>query len=135
MNRQEVFDTIVTHLRTQGKPARAAVGNCRYRMEDPNSGEVLRCAIGCLIPDELYSPEMEGAGVTPLIFDAEFKGYELPEILINASADDRDFLSQLQRVHDQGLSWDEHGLTKAGEERMRQIANDFHLRYEAPQCA
>lgn len=52
--------TIRDHLTKQ--KARAVLPNgqsCVYRDEDGN-----KCAIGCLIPDELYTPEVEGMTVS-----------------------------------------------------------------------
>ena len=52
---QEVFDIVVNHLFTQGRPSYGGVQNCMYRAPDG-----LRCAVGVLIPDNLYDPEFEG---------------------------------------------------------------------------
>lgn len=51
---QEQFDKIAKHLLTQGRKAKDSDGNCVYR-----SASGLKCALGCLISDELYSPSME----------------------------------------------------------------------------
>lgn len=51
--RQQVFDTVLAHLRKQGAPA-IHDGGCVYRAENGN-----RCAIGCLIADTDYDPLME----------------------------------------------------------------------------
>ena len=64
-NLQWIFDKVAAHLLIQkeksedfsridqyGKP------ECRYRNADG-----LKCAVGCLIPDELYTSIIEGAGV------------------------------------------------------------------------
>lgn len=57
MTNQEIFDKVATHLLSQGK--RSALGGvgCAYRGDGG-----LQCAIGCLIPDELYRYELEGWG-------------------------------------------------------------------------
>lgn len=63
MTEQELFDTVSTHLMTQRKAAIIhgpdLLGNCRYR-----TLEGLKCAIGCLIPADKYTPELEGNSVT-----------------------------------------------------------------------
>jgi hypothetical protein len=64
MNAQEIFDKVVTHLRTQGKQAKNTSDDCVYRR--PNG---LMCAVGCLIPDELYDPALEGATVADFFYD------------------------------------------------------------------
>lgn len=57
-------EKIRDHL-TQQK-ARAMGGSqgtsCRYRGDNGTM-----CAVGCLIPDELYHPHMEGSGVTRIV--------------------------------------------------------------------
>jgi len=59
MTEQEVFTKVVTHLLNQGERAETSEGGCLYRTP---SG--LKCAVGCLIPDDKYRPGMEtdGAG-------------------------------------------------------------------------
>jgi hypothetical protein len=58
---QEVFDRVVTHLRTQGKPSKDVTGSCSYRGINGTS-----CAVGCLIDDEFYDPELEGHSLPAL---------------------------------------------------------------------
>lgn len=83
---QEVFDFVVTHLLTQNE--RATEGNgCGYRVKKED--RVLMCAAGCLIPDDVYTPKMEGLTWSGL--------YE--HKLINIKAH-KDFISVLQNVHD-----------------------------------
>jgi hypothetical protein len=60
MSKQEIFDTVVTHLRKQNTQSGKG-GNCFYRL-----GE-LKCAVGCLISDEDYSPDMEMNAANDLI--------------------------------------------------------------------
>lgn len=60
MTRQEVFDRVARHLILQNRVSLAAglPPSCRYR---GHSG--LQCAIGCLIEDDEYTPEMEGHSI------------------------------------------------------------------------
>jgi hypothetical protein len=58
---QELFDTVATHLLGQKKAAKNAAGLCCYRSPDG-----LRCAVGCLIPDEVYDPSLEGRSALKL---------------------------------------------------------------------
>lgn len=59
MTNQEIFDTVVAHLFAQGRPAilqgydSSKSPMCAYRQDD------LSCAFGCIIPDSVYTPEME----------------------------------------------------------------------------
>ncbi len=55
--KQQTFNKVVRHLRRQGVRSSAA-GVCFYR--GPND---TKCAVGCLIPDELYQYRMEGCSV------------------------------------------------------------------------
>lgn len=50
---QEIFDKVATHLLTQGCRSVDENGRCMYRMGS------LRCAVGCLIEDPYYRPELE----------------------------------------------------------------------------
>lgn len=64
---QAIFDYVVAHLRKQGKPAVGGQYNsCVYRHYDA-SGAVLMCAVGCLIPDDLYLPRYENDSVRGVI--------------------------------------------------------------------
>lgn len=98
MEAQEIFDTVAKHLIAQGRPA--SVGDiCYYRMPDG-----AKCALGVLIPNECYTPEMEHNDVHWLIEGGRllsgerFEGYACLAHLkphLNLVAD-------LQRAHD---SW------------------------------
>ena len=71
MTRQDAFDQIVAHMRHQrafsighidGQAAdEGEEPGCRYRGDNG-----MKCAVGALIPDDLYSPFMEGKGATAL---------------------------------------------------------------------
>lgn len=107
LNRQEVFDKVANHLINQSAKSinvseYALSGNgCAYR---GNNG--MKCAVGCLIPDERYSPKMEGKSpsgandVCREVFNQEL----FPEILHDESptapGTDWDFLRGLQTIHD-----------------------------------
>lgn len=52
--KKEMFDKVSKHLLTQNTRCMENL-LCRYR-----NSEGMKCAIGALIPDELYSPSMEG---------------------------------------------------------------------------
>jgi hypothetical protein len=115
---QEIFNLVVEHLFTQSRPARQDDGRCRYRM-----ARGLRCAIGALIPDELYKEEFEGAGVPCLI--AKLYALELADW-----REHKELLDDLQNVHDSC------GQTTVGafnlillEERLRFVAKSFSLEY------
>lgn len=52
--KQGIFDRVAKHLIAQGRPAMMNQFDCAYRGKGGRS-----CGIGCLIPDDLYDPEME----------------------------------------------------------------------------
>ena len=58
---QNVFEIVINHLYKQGKRSIRPGPQCAYRGASGTS-----CAVGCLIPDELYDPAAEG--FTPLNF-------------------------------------------------------------------
>jgi hypothetical protein len=92
MNKQEILNAVVTHLRKQGVPAIASDSSeneCMYRTE---AG--LKCAAGCLIPDEDYNPIFEGSQV---------RGYGSPvaDYFSNRfGSEEVKFIRALQRIHD-----------------------------------
>jgi len=56
MDTQAVIDKILTHLWDQGECSLVRLGvGCAYRGLNGT-----KCAIGILIPDDIYSPDMEG---------------------------------------------------------------------------
>lgn len=65
MTKQEVFDRVKAHLLTQNRrstihsAAFSSYEKCAYRGTDG-----LKCAVGCLIEDEFYTPDMESLGVS-----------------------------------------------------------------------
>jgi hypothetical protein len=89
VNNQEVFDTVARHLLTQQV---RSVGEdrdgCRYRGHNGR-----KCAIGALIPDELYLPEMEGKYAHQLTDHYQ----PLAELLAGV---DTELLGMLQSIHD-----------------------------------
>lgn len=121
MTPQEFFDSTVTHLRRQGKPAVTKYGKCKYR-----AAGGLKCAIGFHIPNELYSRTMEGRGADNVrhsfggiadLFDG------LSDYLLN----------EMQYSHDQnGASWgndpkEPNGLPTVVNITLRHVADTFEL--------
>ena len=93
MTRQEIFNKVADHLLTQGRVATSSttLPTCAYRSTDGAT-----CAVGCLIPDELYVPEMENKSVYTLLWYFP----DLPDYLHTNSR----LLKSLQTIHDGGLS-------------------------------
>ncbi len=84
MTKQETFDTVVRALLQQGRASRNESGKCRYR--GPYGA---KCAAGHLIPDELYTLDLEGCVVT--LSDAT-------NVLVEAATNDEE-RAVLERVH------------------------------------
>lgn len=117
---QEIFDKVVTHLRTQGEQASILKSDggysCRYRTEDG-----LKCAVGCLIPDDDYSPSMEGTYASSVISRNRDKlSYLSPHLAL---------LDDLQAVHDDRSHWSVQGFSSSGEGALASIALSFSLTY------
>jgi hypothetical protein len=123
-DRQKLFDAMLGHIRQQAKPATARQGGvdkCLYRTDDG-----LKCAIGALIPDELYQPGFENAA-TAEVLDALF--VHDPAL--------RDFLTHAQnRLHDNpasaALMVGEYAFSKMVEDNARHLALHYGLTYTKP---
>lgn len=90
LTNQEVFNKVAKHLLTQNKKSQDIEQQCLYR--GPYG---LKCAIGFLIPDELYDPKYETNGV----FGLKEMGFDFNIINIDWYQSS-ELLGALQRVHD-----------------------------------
>ncbi len=104
---QTAFNKIANHLIEQGCPALDDC-KCKYRLT-LLEGKILKCAIGCLIPDNLYHPDMEGKRVGTL-----FGTYPKLKELLNQVK--YQLLFDLQDVHDSGIpeNWKKQLIVTAG---------------------
>ncbi len=97
MTPQEVYDKVKTHLLTQGKRAVVEDHPNVYPEGVYRTAAGLKCAIGCLIPDELYNPDLEGASAcSPGVWGLISQAHDLAESL-------RPLIHALQGVHDNPL--------------------------------
>ena len=85
--RQAVFDKVVKHLLTQNRRSKGKRG-CAYRGK---GGDM--CAVGCLISDKAYDPEIEGFVVHATEVLAKLAESGVP-------AYNRTLLTDLQDIHD-----------------------------------
>lgn len=86
---QKIFDYVSEHLIKQGQRAVDNYNNCQYCSEQETS-----CAVGCLLPDSVYNPSLEGRVVQELpgyIEDKEFGVFLLNNM---------ELLKELQNAHD-----------------------------------
>lgn len=103
---QSLFDRVVIALRRQGGPSFGTMSGssgptCLYREKRPD-GTVRKCAAGHLIPDEVYSPDMEGK-----LIDDSFNDDLLGRRSIRAVLGEHTFLvDHLQRAHDEACARD-----------------------------
>lgn len=106
MTKQEVFDTVATHLLTQKAVAMDVHGStCMYR-----GTEGRKCAVGCLIPDEVYEERFEKLEIggtfpreswhTPELFKQRTADQADLNHLVSMIHEDLGFLRELQKVHD-----------------------------------
>lgn len=115
MNKQEIFDKVYSALINQGEPS-VNGGVCAYR-----GANGTKCAIGHMIPDDLYDPEFEGKtihGMYNATLESIFQVDNINPYLT--------FLSDLQRAHDITLNY--HGL-EAWKRQMRLIAESYDLEF------
>lgn len=105
-SKQQTFNTVKEHLLKQNQPCVDDIFNCKYR----HNG--LKCAAGCLIPDDKYDPLMEDKTVDNKYFtDEDFFGH------------DKQLVLHLQDIHD-------HYSVKDWEKELRLLAEDEGLLYE-----
>lgn len=126
MTSQEIFNTVHRHLLKQNqramRPAPTGDGHekiCAYRSEDG----MLRCAVGCLIPDDKYNSAIENA--TPEKSDSLYNAgaVALHFILHDIGITDEHIplLKKLQATHD---SW----VVESWPWRLNEVASEFGLR-------
>jgi hypothetical protein len=120
MTNQEIFNKVLTHLRTQGSQAKMFPEGspnpnpCAYR---GHNGTM--CAVGCLIEDKEYEEVFEFLNISRAITIREFKNFNESNLgLLNA----------LQGVHDSYYKSAGDFLDFVNE-RFKRIAEDFELVY------
>lgn len=107
MKNQEIFDTVTKHLFAQGMQS-VDISVCLFR--GPNG---TKYAVGCLIPDELYDPKMEGP-LSELIDDWTSLSFLKRNYNI---------LDDLQIIHDSDFTWVDDALYYS----LKTIAQNYHL--------
>jgi hypothetical protein len=123
---QEVFDTVIAHLRQQGV---RAVGTCNAGPTCAYRGQNgTKCAVGVLLPDALYDPRMEG-------FDIEMLYEDFPKVIEHFSNVNMALLRELQCVHDNYLPDEASEITANFERQAQLVAAEFGLTYTAPEGA
>lgn len=114
MNNQQAFDIMIQHLRQQGQPSKEeGSSRCLYRGPDG-----LKCAVGALIPDNIYSRHFEG-------LDIHDAATQYPAIRKLFEGMDYTLLGAVQFTHDT------YPVDK-WEEAFRNLAQRFGLEYTTP---
>lgn len=123
MKAQEIFDTVARHLFKQGHRAMKIMtvggdiskGQCAYRGDN---GDM--CAVGILIGDDLYDPEMEGSSIDAVVS------------LLNPAPlwmeNNLPLLESLQAAHDCEISWKNSAIMRAV---LWSVADEFGLETKA----
>ena len=113
---QEVFDQVVTHLLTQMKQSKSSPnGICAYRGKNG-----LKCAAGCLIADDEYTPEMDNPNPLPNVkVDSNWASQVANGLFPH---DHCDLVMKLQRLHDNNYVCD-------WEERLKLLAKKEGLKF------
>lgn len=126
MTPQEIFDAVCDHLAKQKKRAAREHGGCYYRTPDG-----LKCAVGCLIPDELYDRRMDSfydddednyAGNFHQVADGIRIGIYSKDL--RWMLDHINLLCDLQSVHDDGMRWTDESEMRHG---LRRVARMYDL--------
>lgn len=122
MTPQQVFDTVVSHLRQQGCKSLSETEYplCAYR-----GANNTKCAAGCLIPDEEYLSRFEGKNFQYILRIVEGLDKKENFPVIRSLTDHLTLIDCLQRMHDtvEVSFW---------ETRLVSIARDFGLQYHQP---
>lgn len=111
-NKQKTYDTVRDHLLAQRKKSintSRSNPTCLYF----GPGE-LRCAIGCLIPDDLREFVVEG-------LSPDEQSRPIRKALGIRTADDERFLNDLQNVHD-------HNKVREWRKALTHFAETYNLR-------
>jgi hypothetical protein len=97
LSARDIYERVSRHLLTQQAVSEDENGSCRLR-----SGDGRKCAIGSLVADHVYRPEIEGIGISyyrhardgsllRALYASEVNAYD-PAII--------DLLIELEEVHD-----------------------------------
>ena len=121
--RQNVFNKVAAHLLSMKERSVDADGWCMYR-----GGNNQRCAVGALIPDEIYDPRIENHNITELWQMSETSTFDEPLNKFILDNLDDFLLDALQIVHDTHSSWSDDGFV--GHRRLADIACSYNLDFE-----
>ena len=116
-NRQELFDNTINHFNSENRCVDKAA--CKYRLNEKG------CAIGREISDKLANELDESNCGDTSVSECEIFN-KLPKRLQRMG---RNFLTDIQRFHDNATDWDENGLSQSGKKNAKEIAKKFNLNF------
>lgn len=121
-NPQAFYDDVVNHLRKQGcKSLSEKEGFCRYRGKNQT-----KCAIGGIIPDELYFPGLENKNIRGICFPKDDEHSDSLSLVAEFIGKSNQKLGDaLQIIHDTKdiVDW---------EANFKRVAEEFRLIYSEP---
>lgn len=124
MSLQSLFDDVANHLLNQSKKSVNDLGDPACRGVDGTM-----CAVGCLIPDELFDPKLNLETSTyifqenPAILKYIIKKYDLDTSEIAALSDTRRLIGGLLKVHDMNC-------TSAWPAALAELAKTMNLEFK-----
>ena len=116
---QQVFDAVVTHLYTQGKPSVSENGDCCYRSPDG-----LMCAAGIFLEDDVALKNQS----------ATWRGIVDSGL---AKENHIELINNCQSAHDDAahaLRYDSVNFMERVEFNLQRIARDFNLSFNPPKA-
>ena len=129
MSLQKIFDTAGVGMLKQGMRSMSnGRKDCRYR-----GTRGCKCAVGFLIPDDLYDRGIEGASVwgqrssTSQKWEEQKKLKEVLEVLGMDTKEHLDLLERLQDVHDGETETNKQKLRSCWHQRLHVVAAEFSL--------
>lgn len=128
---QEMFDKVWDYFVVQkNAPGVGAMGGCDYRSETG-----ARCAIGCLLPDEVIE-DMSGGHLMHCYIEEALRRQRSPKLNAFFTDCDLEFLSALQGAHDRAtviegkINPDFHAMMEIN---LRKFATDYALQVPPPE--
>lgn len=124
MNLQQLFDKACSGVVGQGRPSMNHNGLCQYRLQHKANAEV-KCAIGWLIPDEVYAQHDD--------FDTGASALQVLET-VYGWLDQRtiDCLLTLQSIHDEIATDECEDFVSEFKRRAAQLALQYNLEVREP---
>lgn len=119
---QQIFDKVWQHFVVERGPWSVnRYGTCQYR--GPRGQ---KCAVGVLIPDDMYQPSMERIEVGDLVFYHQFQA--VVDYLDTTNERRAKLLQDLQKAHDEGpYEYTDASFTQAMQDRLMLIAHSYGL--------